>query len=79
MYEITVIEKQATGDLVMAHIPCNDEDVDYVANDLISQENKCVASGVLLSYTTITNYFPNRDAFRHYAPPEAIVMWGRKA
>jgi hypothetical protein len=74
MYEITVIESHAGGTLLMAHIPCNDDDVEYVSGDLIEQENKAVASGIVTAYTTITNYFPNRDAFLHYVPQRVIEV-----
>lgn len=74
MYEITVIEKLCSGEMQMAHIPCQDEDVESAALDLITQENKCVAAGLLLNYTTITCYFPNRDAIKHYAPHAGLFV-----
>lgn len=75
MYEITIIESHiASGQLIMAHIPCNDDDVEYVSGDIISQENKAVAGGLIYAYTTITNYFPNRDAFKHYVPQHVLEV-----
>lgn len=73
MYEITLIEHHSNS-LVMAHIPCQDDDIEFVAKDLIEQEETAVAVGLVSAYTTITHYYPNRDAFLHYTPAKLIEV-----
>lgn len=74
MYEITLIESHKDGTMFMAHIPCQDNDVELVSGSIIAQENNAVSSGIVLAYTTITNYFPNRDAVLHYAPKALLEV-----
>jgi hypothetical protein len=75
MYEITVIENHLNDNaLIIAHIPCNDDDVEYVARDLITQEDRAVASGLIVAYSTLTKYYPNRDATLHYTPQYVMTV-----
>lgn len=61
MYEIHVIERHARdGLLTSTIIPCGDDDVNAVVEDLVKNEEVCIGS-ILLSYTILTWYTPNNE------------------
>lgn len=77
MFEITVIEKQAVGDIVMAHWAVTDEEIDHEIEIIRDQEDRCVAAGNLVCWTIIT-CFQEHNTPEFYAKPEAMVIWGNR-
>jgi hypothetical protein len=76
MYEITIIEKHRNGELLMSHIPVSDDEIVEAAQDVVTQEEKCVDAGILLNYTMYEVYHPD-NLMGLYAPAHFLSVKGK--
>lgn len=63
MFEFTIIEHSSNDDHVIAHFAFSNEEFDTEAKKLIDQEEKCLRSGILKAYSTLTHYIPDWQTF----------------
>lgn len=73
MYEVTVIEHAKDGFIFMTHWPFDDDVFDIGVQELIDNENACVAAGSLKCYTLITQYEQFNKASLYFHRPSLAV------